>query len=91
MKLHRYVQGAIDYAAADKSDPFAKSRALSHVYNGLAGYSNRTKDEINNNFALTGRERVEDCYYSADRTHETRSMPDGEKYTVPAFRNVKVI
>ena len=85
-KHHRYVQGAIDYAEADKSDPFARARALSHVYNGLA----RPRQ-------LPNGDR-EECYYSARKNTEVRRLPAGttfsdgsDTYESQVWRDVKVI
>jgi hypothetical protein len=37
-EYNEMVQGARHYAAADRTDPFAFSRAMSHVKNGVASY-----------------------------------------------------
>jgi hypothetical protein len=31
----RLVEGALNYAAADRSDPFAFNRAMTHIKNGI--------------------------------------------------------
>lgn len=80
-KLNSYsqrVDAAKRYAAADRSDPFALNRAMTHLENGIAGF---TKD---------GR----DAFYDAEEYQETRTLVkivDGyhqqEDYQVPAYKN----
>jgi hypothetical protein len=75
----RYVEAAKRYAAADRSDPFAFSRAMTHINNGVA--------------SALGDGR--DAAYDATETTETRRLPDGLKFmdgsnewNVPAYRNM---
>lgn len=73
----RAINGAIAFAAADRSDPFARNRAISHVHNGLVTRDHKTGE-------LLG--------YQAEQTMETRTIViDGEtrEYKVPTFINVK--
>jgi hypothetical protein len=79
----RMIEGAQRYALANNSDPFALSRALSHLANGVAGYRH-----------LPNGTR-EDAFYDATPVTEERqitSAVDGEvvKYNVIAFNNVRV-
>lgn len=74
----RMVEGAVRYAAGDKSDPFAFNRALAHIRSGLCGID---KD---------GR----DAFYDATPAMETRCVPtmahpEGEEYQVEVMRNMK--
>ena len=74
----RHIMGARRYAAADRSDPFAFSRAVAHLKQGLGGYS----------------EHGQDIGYDAEPTTETRAyMKNGERveYEVTTFRNAKRI
>jgi len=65
------LDGAALYALSDKSDPFAYSRAISHINNGVAGYD---------------RQRSKPDYF-AERQSEERVLPNGEKYMVPVYKN----
>lgn len=73
----RIITGAYNYAAFDKSDPFALRRALSHIKNGVA--------TLNNGKDNPG-------YYEAEEYPEHREFTNAEgkkvKYTVPAFKNI---
>jgi hypothetical protein len=75
--------GALAYAQADKSDPFAYRRAVCHITNGVT----------DPRFARNG-DRI-DCYYSADPILEKRTLPKGiqfmgggNTYEVSAYRNM---
>ena len=68
----RRISGAVRYAAANKSDPFAYARAMTHVNNGIAGPNVR-------------HERLE---YDAEAMTEMRKLPDGIEYQAEIFRNV---
>jgi hypothetical protein len=67
----RMVDGAHNYAAADRSDPFALARAMAHIRSGLCGLK------------ANGDEAI----YSAQPYIETRKLPSGEEYTVTAYKN----
>ena len=72
----RAIAGINRYAASDKSDPFTRARAITHLNAGIVAY------------AADGKE----CLYNADEYQEPRSYEiDGRlvEYTVPAFRNVQ--
>lgn len=69
----RRIEAAYRYAAADRSDPFALNRALTHVENGVAGF-----------FDANGKE----TFYNADPYQETRHLPDGREYHVTVYKNV---
>jgi len=81
-RTRRFYQSAADYAAFDKSDPFALNRALSHIDNGIAGV--RPEDGS-------------DATYAAEAYVETVKLPDGQtfsrgndnEYQVVGYRNVK--
>lgn len=72
------VIGALNYANFHKSDPFAFSRAVSHINNGVS-------------HCIVEREgRVDvDGGYSAEPYQETRQLPDGSKYNVTAYKNAR--
>lgn len=72
--IRQMKTAALDYAAFEKSDPFAYSRAISHIQNGICN-PKRTDDEI---IA---------AHYSAVPFQEERELPNGEKYTVTAYKN----
>lgn len=54
------IEAAKRYAMADASDPFAFSRAMTHLRNGIAEYSTQTG---------------EPAYYDAEMATEPRSIP----------------
>lgn len=75
----RYVEAAKRYAAADRGDPFAFSRAMTHINNGIA--------------SVLGDGR--DATYDATESTETRKLPNGitfadgsSEWSVPAYRNM---
>jgi hypothetical protein len=65
------VDAAKRYALADKSDPFAFSRAMSHMKNGVCGFLNNGQD----------------AFYTADPIQVTRTLPDGTKYAAVEYVN----
>lgn len=83
--MKRMVDGARRYAAANRSDPFAYSRAMSHAANGVSGI------RINE-----ANERL-DAFYDAKVGIEKRSLPSGRTFSdgsksfeVPVYHDVKV-
>jgi hypothetical protein len=65
----RMIAGAHAYAAADRSDPFAFSRALSHINNGIAGVrTNENGDKV-------------DAFYNAKPVVQTRKLPAGQMFS----------
>lgn len=81
----RMIDGAYRYAAANKSDPFALNRALTHLNVGVSGI------RINEN-----NERV-DAFYDAKVGMEKRKLPPGQlfsdgsnTYDVQVYHDVKV-
>lgn len=70
---------ALAYAAADKSDPFTYNRIMAHIASGLCD----------------DKDGHTDCRYKADAYEETRKLPpspaypDGQEYTITAYRNVQ--
>ena len=73
IRQQRLFDGAKNYAAFDKSDPFCHDRCMLHIRQGIAG-------------VLQGGE---DAMYSADPYQEERELPDGTRYFVTVYRNVK--
>lgn len=75
----RYIDAARRYAAADRSDPFAFNRAMTHINNGIASPLGNGSDAT----------------YDAVEATETRTLPAGlsfadgsNEWQVPAYRNV---
>lgn len=68
------VLAAARYADANKSDPFAMARAMTHINNGIAEYA-------------TGRDATPG-YYDAEEGVETRMLPDGTAYQATIYKNV---
>ena len=66
------IEAAKRYAEADRTDPFTFSRAMTHMANGIAGFT----------------EKGEDAFYSADDYVETRVTAAGSEYPVVVYRNV---
>ncbi len=66
----RQIEGARNYAAADKSDPFAFNRCMTHILNGVADY--RT-------------DPVADANYSATPTQVMAKTEKGEEYPVTVY------
>jgi len=73
VQTNTMIKGARDYALADKSDPFAYNRAMSHTMNGIASYLGQSGPG----------------YYEAEAYQEERRLLDGTKYHVTAYKNVK--
>lgn len=69
----RKIEGAQRYAAADKSDPFAFSRAMTHIRNGIC----KTRPD------------GEAADYDAEMASEMRKLPDGTEYQVSIYRSLK--
>lgn len=69
-------QAAERYAAADNSDPFVIARAMAHMRNGVASYSNKDGEQ---------------AFYNADETTELRvlALPNGKtlEWQVTSYRN----
>ena len=81
----RAEDGAKRYAAANQSDPFAYSRAMSHLNNGVASMK-KAEDGSR-----------EPAYYDAKQGVEKRSLPPGQQfsdgsrqYEVVSFNDQKV-
>jgi hypothetical protein len=66
------IEAAKRYAAADRTDPWAFSRAMTHMANGIAGFT----------------EKGEDAFYSADDYIETKVTLAGSEYPVVVYRNI---
>jgi hypothetical protein len=60
------------YAAADKSDPFAFNRAMSHLRNGICEGRNDAGELLT---------------YNAEETYEERVTAAGAKYRVTVYKN----
>lgn len=80
--LQRALRGAVDYAKADRSDPFTFSRVMSHLQIGVCSprfHNNGTKI---------------DCLYEAESIIEARKLKrstfsDGSTgYHVQTYRNM---
>jgi hypothetical protein len=69
----RRIEAAKRYAFADRSDPFAFARCMTHISNGIAAH-----------FIQDGK----DAFYNADAFQETRMLPDGREYQATVYRNM---
>lgn len=76
------LAGARNYAAADRSDPFAFARMMTHIDNGIVSFGLKDGDAI----------------YSAEPYKETRHLPitvvngkeiGGEAYTVTCYKTMR--
>lgn len=72
-RLSRMLEGARNYAAGEKSDPFTLARAMAHIANGVADVS----------------QNGDDRFYKADPAQEQRYLPNGEQYSVTVYRNMQ--
>lgn len=66
----RKVDGAKQFARAQRSDPFAFSRAMSHIKTGLCEPYYDEK-----------RHKWMECYYNAKPATVTRPLPDGVAFS----------
>lgn len=79
------IQGAKNYAGADRTDPFAFSRAMSHINNGVASFRRPENRELS----------VEqgDAFYQATPYREGRTMIGSngqpQEYSVVRYMNVQ--
>lgn len=68
----RMIEGAKNYAAFDRSDPFSLKRAMLHIRQGIVSV---LKDGT-------------DAFYTATPYQEERLLPDGRPYFVTVYRNI---
>lgn len=81
----RMIGGALRYAAADRTDPFAFRRAMAHIDNGVASMGRPENKE----YAIAAGSRA---MYDAAMVMEPRSyVRDGEtiNYDVVRWQNMK--
>lgn len=85
MKARQYNnthQLALNYAAADRSDPFTYNRIMAHIKSGLCDDK------------PAGQGELLDCRYKAEPHQETRQLPpsplhpDGQEYQVTVYKNL---
>ncbi len=67
--MHRAARA---YAESEASDPWAYARAMTHLGNGIAEWSNKDGEA---------------AFYSAEEASETRGLPDGVEYQARVWRN----
>ncbi len=73
------IDAALRYAKADRSDPFARNRVLSHIANGVCTNARSTVDGG-------------PLFYDATPTSEKRTyVKDGQiiEYDVPSFKSLQ--
>lgn len=78
LQRQELTRGAMNYAASEKSDPFAASRCMAHINSGIAGIFTERHGHV-----------TIESGYQAEEYQETRQLPDGRKYQVSAYKNVK--
>ena len=71
----RYIAAAERYAKANRSDPWALARALTHIRTGVVGYVERGNE-------------MSDALYDATPHTEFRTTALGEQYPVQVFGSV---
>lgn len=80
----RMIQGARVYAAADRTDPFAMARMVTHIDNGVAGLHRG----LNKDYDIAPGP----AFYNAEMHREARKIvgSDGQEqvFDVPVYRNV---
>lgn len=72
----RMEVAALNYAKADRSDPFAYSRTMTHLKNGISSLVNQ---------------HGQDAFYSATPFQDKRSYNNGKKeveYHVTAYKDI---
>ena len=72
--LHKNIlEGARNWAAANKSDPFSYATAISEALSGVSSLVNETGQV---------------AFYNAEPAIEMRRTPEGEDYPVTIYRNL---
>lgn len=78
------LQGALLYSQAERSDPFAYSRAMSHLHNGVSAPF------------FDGQGKRHDGHYEATEGREKKTLAKGlrfsdgsTEYYSPVYRDVK--
>lgn len=82
-EYNEMVQGARHYAAADRTDPFAFSRAMSHIKSGVATYRRGDNPEYDISMGP--------AFYDATPFRDQRSVKIGDrvvKVDTISYRNV---
>lgn len=80
----RLIDGAKRYAQADRSDPFALRRAITHATNGVANTSRPSNQEYDIAAGVYAG-------YDAEPFRETRKIVNGSReivFDILSFRNV---
>lgn len=89
MLTQQTIEACRNYARADRSDPFAFNRAISHTLNLSRLWERSTllhgTDE-HNRMITTNHEGIGG--YGATPTPETRKTYDGREYQVTGYRNI---
>lgn len=71
----RLVEMALRYSQADRTDPFAFNRAMTHIQNGIATLARQTDGEP--------------AYYEADAYQEDAIDFLGRPHKVTRYKNMK--
>lgn len=79
--LTRWRESAERYARAERSDPFALQRAITHIRTGVVSYAER-EDPKHGKIIVEG-------LYNADPVTEFRRLHDGTEYAAVVYRNMR--
>lgn len=89
----RLLDAARNYAAWDKSDPFAMARAIAHIKSGAASpVRGSSPREPRYNYKMKIPNDARAGYYDAEPTVEHKEYTDRDgnsvKFTLPAYRGM---
>lgn len=84
------LEGCQLYARANRSDPFALARAVSHTLNGITSFNMRsTLIHGSNDRGMIQSLHEGYAGYSAQAYAVTRKDADGKDYIVTEYRNIQ--
>lgn len=90
MLTTQVIEGCQLYARANRSDPFALARALSHSVNGVTTYCQRsTLIHGSNDRGMIQTMHEGPSGYTAQSFPVTKRDAEGTEYFVTEFRNVQ--
>ena len=83
----KQVEGAIRYAAADRSDPFTLNRCLGHIRQGICGPVIETEGFMWDGHKITGNAGA-NGHYDAIGYTVMRETAAGEHFPVTEYKSV---
>ena len=85
----RQLEGCRAYASANRSDPFAMRRAISHTLNGLTFPGRSTLIHGENGKGMIQTHHEGDAGYTAKPVNVQKKDKKGNEYFVTEFHNVQ--